>query len=303
MAWTVLQRRDLLLMRRHVLVLAEWSDLFSISFRHLKMFEFVVFAFDKRQRIDQHEYNVQIVKCRDDMTDVRRNLKLAYKTSALGHVYVINEKIPMYGFLKEWYVQNYLEVYQMGYDRFLWEIPHVVVFDLDNTLISDEEPVRIRSQSVYDSLHDLKSKGCVLMLWSYGNREHVTHSMNEADLNGIFDITICGGQRVSGGSDRVIIDNRERMAFVEKPFYLDIDVKTDRLPKSPRVVLWYLRKIGVNYIKSITLVDDLKDNDYSYDFFVNVSRCFEPANDWDKYHRAIVDNILGHEHEFDVQFY
>jgi viral phosphatase len=215
-------------------------------------------------------------------------------------VYVINEKIPLYAFLREWYVQHYLEVYQLHYDKFLWEIPHVVVFDLDNTLISDEEHVRIRSDSVYESLRDLKDKGCVLVLWSYGNREHVTHSMTETDLNGIFDITICGGQQLSSGSSRVVVDNRSQMAFVDKPFYLDIEPKTDRLPKSPRVVLWYLRKIGVNYTKSITLVDDLKDNDYSYDYFVNVSRCFEPSNDWDKYHDMIVDNIMLHEQEFET---
>jgi viral phosphatase len=262
------------------------------------MFEFVVFAFDKKQRIDESEYTIQIVKCNDNMIDIRSNLKLAFKTSALGHVYVINEKIPMYAFLKEWYVQHYLEVYQMHYDKFVWEIPHVVVFDLDNTLITDEERVHIRHPSVYDSLCDLKNKGCVLVLWSYGNREHVTHSMHETDLNDIFDVTICGGQRVTEGKSRVIVDNKSKMVFVDKPFYLDIDLTTDRLPKSPRVVLWYLRKIGINYIKTLTLVDDLKDNDYSYDYFVNVSRCFEPSNDWNKYHETIVDNILEYEHQF-----
>ncbi|ACI28783.1 38K protein [Agrotis ipsilon multiple nucleopolyhedrovirus] len=297
MSWTLLQRRDVLL-RRHILVLASSADLSCVSFRHLNMFEFVVFAFDANQRIDTRDYMVQIVKCPDNMTDIRCNLKLAYRTSALGHVYVINERIPMYGFLKEWYVQSHLEVYQIHYDTFVWEIPHVLVFDLDNTLISDEERVQIRDDYVYESLSELKEKGCVLVLWSYGNREHVTHSMNETRLNGYFDIVICGGQRVTDAISRVIVDNRSKMVFVEKPFYLDIEQHTDRLPKSPRVVLWYLRKIGVNYIKTLTLVDDLKDNDYSYDFFLNVRRCMEPRQDWQKYHDQLLDNIYDYESQF-----
>ncbi|AIE47810.1 8k [Peridroma alphabaculovirus] len=298
MAWTFLQRRDVLV-RRHVLVLVDSTDLFRIGFRHLNMFEFVVFAFDRHQRVELRDYMLQIVRCADSMIEVRQNLKLAFRTSALGHVYVINERIPMYAFLKEWYVQNFMEVYQMRPDTFVWEMPHVIVFDLDNTLITDEERVGIRDVAVYDSLRELKLKGCVLVLWSYGNREHVTHSMSETDLDGgIFDVTICGGQRETAGSDRVIVDNRSSMVFVEKPFYLDAEHTTERLPKSPRVVLYYLRKMGVNYIKTITLVDDLKDNDYSYDYFINVRRCMEPRRDWEHYHEMILDNIAAYEQEF-----
>nr|UWK31588.1 38k [Spodoptera exigua multiple nucleopolyhedrovirus] len=295
-SWTLLQRRDVFL-RRHILALAEWSDLACVSFRHLKMFEFVIFAFDVNQRIDTSDYMVQIVKCADDMTDIRLNLKRAYKTSALGHVYVINEKIPMYGFLKEWYVQSYLEVYQLKYDKYVWEIPHVVVFDLDNTLITDEDRVQIRDEFVYESLNELKSKGCVLVLWSYGNREHVTHSMTETHLNGYFDIVICGGQKLTDLRSRVIVDNHSKMVFVEKPFYLDIDQTNDRLPKSPKVVLYYLRKIGVNYNKTLTLVDDLKDNNYSYDYFLNVRRCMEPRKDWKQYHEELLNNITDYEND------
>ncbi|ACI47440.1 38 kDa protein [Spodoptera litura nucleopolyhedrovirus II] len=295
-SWTMLQRRDVFL-RRHVLVLAEWSDLACVSFRHLKMFEFVVFAFDAKQRIDTRDYMVQIVKCADDMTDIRLNLKRAYKTSALGHVYVINEKIPLYKFLKEWYVQSYLEVYQLKHDKYVWEIPHVIVFDLDNTLITDEDRVQIRDEFVYESLNELKSKGCVLVLWSYGNREHVTHSMTETYLNGYFDIVICGGQKLTDLKSRVIVDNHSKMVFVEKPFYLDIDQTSDRLPKSPKVVLYYLRKIGVNYNKTLTLVDDLKDNNYSYDHFLNVRRCMEQRKDWKQYHEELLNNITEYEND------
>lgn len=261
------------------------------------MFEFVVFAFDAKQRIDTRDYMVQIVKCADDMTDIRLNLKRAYKTSALGHVYVINEKIPLYKFLKEWYVQSYLEVYQLKHDKYVWEIPHVIVFDLDNTLITDEDRVQIRDEFVYESLNELKSKGCVLVLWSYGNREHVTHSMTETYLNGYFDIVICGGQKLTDLKSRVIVDNHSKMVFVEKPFYLDIDQTSDRLPKSPKVVLYYLRKIGVNYNKTLTLVDDLKDNNYSYDHFLNVRRCMEPRKDWRQYHEELLNNITEYEND------
>ncbi|AYN45018.1 38kDa [Alphabaculovirus alterspexiguae] len=297
--WTMLQWRGVVLSNRHVLVLAEPADLSCISFKHLQMFQFVVFAFDANQRIDTRDYMVQIVKCDDNMTDIRYNLKMAYKTSTLGHVYVINEKMPMYGFLKEWYVQRYLEVYQKSYDSFVWEIPHVIVFDLDNTLITDEDRVQIRDSSVYESLQELKDQGFVLILWSYGNQEHVTLSMQETHLNGYFDIVLFGGQRVTNNSNsRVIVDNRYKMVYVEKPFYLDVDLEHGRLPKSPRVVLYYLRKLGINYTKTITLVDDLKDNNFSYDYFVNVSRCLEPQNDWHTYHQQILDNIYSYEQLF-----
>ncbi|AOL56808.1 38K [Chrysodeixis includens nucleopolyhedrovirus] len=307
--WVVLRRRAALV-KRHILVVCDFGDLSLMSFRHLDLFEFVVFALDKKsfnaRLIDTENYIMQLVRCEDNMREIRVNLKLAYKTSALGHVYVINEKIPMYWFLKDWYVQNYLEVYQMQTDSFSWEIPHVLVFDLDNTLISGEEDVRIRHDDVYDSLIALKEKGFVLVLWSYGNKEHVTYSMDHTRLVPYFDVVICGGQRSSTPSStmttkRVLANNKTKHIFVEKAFYSDVNVNNDedaKLPKSPRIVLYYLRKAGINYIKTISLIDDLKANDYSFDYFIKVRKCIEPLNDWDIYHDEIVDNIDEYESWF-----
>lgn len=291
--WAVLRQKRVVF-RGHCLVVNKYADLVLIGFTHLRMFEFIIFEHNIKSCIDVdiHDYTIQLIKCKDNMRDIRSSLKMAYKTSTLGHVYVINELIPMYCFLKEWYVMNYLEVYQLNNYTMTWSAPHVVVFDLDSTLITDEEHVNIRCENVYKSLEELKNMGCVLVLWSYGNREHVTHSMRVTQLNrGFFDITICGGYKVEDKiSNSVSVDARRNLLYINKPFYSDVGVE-NKLPKSPRVVLWYLRKAHVNYIKTITLVDDLESNDFSYDYFVHVKKCSEPRDDWSYYHDEIVDNI------------
>ncbi|AHH82663.1 38 kDa protein [Buzura suppressaria nucleopolyhedrovirus] len=295
--WCVLRLKRPL-QRNHMLVLDRYTDLRLLFFQHWEMFEFVVFAFDTTtEMVDRNYYMVQIVKCADDMRDIRQNIKLAYKTSALGHTYVINERIPMYAFLKEWYVQNYLEIYQLKLDTYIWEIPHVIVFDLDSTLITDEEHVRIRDDAIYDSLLDLKRMGCVLVLWSYGNKEHVSHSMRVVNLENYFDVVLCKGYKTGQNQSNVSVDVKKNIVFVEKTFYLDVE-DGDRLPKSPRIVLWHLRKLGVNYIKSITLVDDLKINNYAYDYFVHVKKCPHPRVDWNQYHDTIVNNIEHYDNVF-----
>ncbi|ABY65811.1 38K [Orgyia leucostigma nucleopolyhedrovirus] len=298
-SWTVLRLRRPLA-RRHMLVLNRFEDLRRLMFGHWEMFEYVLFAFDKQHKpeIDPDTYMTQIIKCCDEMSQLRLNLKLAFKTSTLGHVYVINECIPMYAFLNEWYVQNYLELYQLGQETFTWEIPHVVVFDLDSTLITDELDVRIRDPDVYSSLLDLKQRGCVLMLWSYGNEDHVSHSLKVTKLTNFFDTIICEGYKTGESCNRVIVDAKHDTVLVKKSFYLDVEEDDKRLPKSPRVVLFYLRKLGVNYYKTLTLVDDLKTNNYSYDYFINVKKCPEPRNDWQQYHEIIVDNMEQHDREF-----
>ncbi|AIU41320.1 38k [Sucra jujuba nucleopolyhedrovirus] len=287
-------------LRRHLLVVNRYDDLRRLFFGHWEMFEFVIFAFDKQcTAINSDNYIIQIIECQDNMKSIRQNLKLAYKTSFLGHTYVINECVPMYQFLKEWYVLNYLEIYQIKPDL-LWNIPHVVVFDLDSTLITDELTVRIRDEMVYQSLDELKQKGCVLVLWSYGNEKHVVESLKETDLIDYFDITICKGYRIGSNSKKsIVVDNKNDLLFVQRPFYTDVqEYDTTTLPKSPRIVLWHLRKFGVNYVKSLTLVDDLKTNDYNYDYFVNVKKCPEPRNDWQHYHEMIVDNMDLHDLQF-----
>ncbi|AKN80660.1 38K [Perigonia lusca single nucleopolyhedrovirus] len=312
--WTALRLKRSLV-KRHILVVVEYNDVKTLilNTRHLPLFEYVIFQFNKNDcaKIDKDVYSMQLFKCADSMTEIRYNVKLAYKTSILGHTYVINERIPMYCFLKEWYVQSYLEVYQMGHETFVWEVPHVVVFDLDSTLITDELDVRIRDDFVYNSLQKLKQMGCVLVLWSYGSSDHVSHSMNITDLDkNYFDIVLSGGYRIEndkGNADndnnrhndkRVIVNVKSNTVYVEKPFYLDVDAD-NHLPKSPRVVLWHLRKLGINLFKTITLVDDLKINNYSYDFFVHVQKCPEPRQDWARYHNTIVDNILTYEDDFE----
>ncbi|AGR56838.1 38k [Hemileuca sp. nucleopolyhedrovirus] len=309
--WTVLRRKRPFI-KRHLLVVDRYRDLRRLMFGHLEFFEFVLFAFDKHTNlaVDLDTYMIRIIKCPDEMNEIRYNLKLAYKTSALGHTYIINECVPMYGFLNEWYIQNYLEIYQLRQETYVWEAPHVIVFDLDSTLITDELDVRIRDENVYCSLYELKEKGCVLVLWSYGNEEHVSHSLKKTNLTDFFDIVICKGYKTISDNDndddtqtnvstgRVVVDKKNDTVYVDKQFYLDIE-DGDRLPKSPRIVLWHLRKIGVNYIKSLTLVDDLRSNNYSYDFFVNVKKCPQPRQDWYLYHDLILENLQTHDRDFE----
>jgi len=309
--WTLLRLKNAAT-KGHILAIVEMADIFSISDKHLKLFEFIIFAFNKidnLQLIDQNDYIIQVFKSRDEMSEIRYNIKTIYKTSMLGHMYVINERQPIYMFLKEWYVQNFMEIYQLSADKYVWEAPHVIVFDLDNTLITDEKNVNIRCDFVYDSLRFLKSIGCVLVLWSYGNKSHVTYSMERTNLTPYFDITICEGNTVydverTGGN--VVVRKRtvqvnidENKIFVNRSFYVDNNIEPDkRPPKSPRIVLWYLRKIGVNYTKTITLVDDLATNNYSYDYFIHVDKCNVPTDDWKQYHDTIVDNIIDYENSF-----
>ncbi|QUJ09275.1 38K protein [Gynaephora ruoergensis nucleopolyhedrovirus] len=306
--WTVLRLRNPFVLR-HLLVVNSYRDLRDLQLGHWEMFEFVLFAFNKSDafcNVNLSTYKVQNFQCPDDMNSIRHSVKTVYKTSALGHTYVINRRIPMYAFLKEWYVQNYLEVFAAKQDSFSWEIPHVIVFDLDSTLITDELDARIRHVAVYDSLIELKKRGCVLVLWSYGNKDHVWHSIDRVGLGDFFDVTICGGYKLAEPSRRITINSKSDLMFVKKSFYSDIEIgdkdsanRNAQLPKSPRVVLYYLRKIGVNYIKSITLVDDLLVNNYSYDFFVHVKKCPEPRNDWEQYHEIIIDNMEKHDGEFE----
>ncbi|BAC67325.1 hypothetical protein AhnVgp074 [Adoxophyes honmai nucleopolyhedrovirus] len=298
--WTVLKHRNPLL-RKHILVLSEYDDLIIVGFDNLKYFEYVLFVFDKNVKLDTHNYMCQLLKCEDNMQCVRRYIKMAYKTPVLGHVYVINERKPMYNLLKEWYVQNYVEVYQLATEKLLWSIPHVIVFDLDETLITSENQVQIRDKFVYTSLQDLHDRNCVLILWSYGNTEHVSASLKETELEGYFDIVLSGGNKKSKFERRTIVYSLSKTTYVKKPFYLDHDYdNSEHIPKSPRVPLWYMRKCGINYYKTITLVDDLTANDHSYDYFVNVNRCSQPITDWHRWHQIIVDNIEDYDNTYSI---
>lgn len=243
---------------------------------------------------------MKLFKCADVMTDIRTYIKTTFRTSYLGHVYVINEKVPLYAFLKEWYVQDCFDVYNLRHETLMIEPPHVIVFDLDSTLITDERDVNIRDEFVYDSLAQLRARGCVLILWSYGSERHVSESMYSTRLDkDYFHKIVCGGYKIdTQPSDEVRFDRTNRKMYRDKPFYLDVKPVNGRLPKSPRVILYYLQRLGVNYTKTITLVDDLKTNNYSYDFFVNVKKSPEPRRDWQAYH----DDIIEHIESYDLAF-
>nr|WUR10755.1 38K [Calliteara abietis nucleopolyhedrovirus] len=306
--WTVIRLKRPFA-RHHLLVVDRIEHLRNLMFGHLDMFEYVIFSFDNdRKKINSHvvdfeNYTMRVFKCPDEMPHIRHNIKSVFKTSVLGHVYVLNEHLPLYAFLTEWYVQSYLEMLQLQLDTFTWEVPHVLVFDLDSTLITDEMDVRVRDVDVYGSLMEFKQSGCVLVLWSYGNESHVVHSLKRTKLTDFFNVIICEGHKVGEARRGVVVDAKRDVVLVKKSFYLDIndsdeddanggdDDRFHSLPKSPRIVLFYLRKLGVNYIKSLTLIDDLKTNNYAYDYFVNVRKCSEPRSDWMQYHAQILNNF------------
>ncbi|AAR28867.1 ORF103 [Leucania separata nucleopolyhedrovirus] len=299
--WCCLKRR-FPLYRGHILVVDRFQDTRMLSIRHLENFEYILFKFVPDSSIDTQKYAMNLFKCADSMPDIRFYIKNTCKISYLGHVYVIGLRYPMYGFLKEWYVQDCFEMdTEPGVERLLIEPPHVLVFDLDSTLITDEQNVNIRDEFVYDSLEYFKKIGCVLILWSYGSERHVSESMYRTRLDkNLFHKIICGGYRTTSNPSRdVRFDRTNNKTYIDKPFRSDVEPVKGRLPKSPRIILYYLKKLGVNYTKTITLVDDLKTNNYSYDLFVNVQRSPVPRNDWKMYHDIIVKHIDGHRKQFE----
>jgi viral phosphatase len=136
--------------------------------------------------------------------------------------------------------------------------------------------------------------GAVLILWSYGSEIHVAESMSSTGLDNIFDIVITRGskpgQRVSA---RTRYDSKRASFFIDTSFKFDL--QTAMMPKSPRVVLAFLEKAGVNYVKSLILVDDTKENDYFYDLFILVRRAPEPRADWASYEEKILDFLQQHD--------
>ncbi|ANF29696.1 38k protein [Catopsilia pomona nucleopolyhedrovirus] len=326
--WICLRLNDALI-KRHVLVVAEYADLKYLGFERYKYFEFVIFQFCNDPQLcriieTNHNYCMQIFKCADDMRNIRCNVKRAFKTSVLGHICVLNNKPPMYSFLKEWYLLPDFRVDRLSSESLIWGFPHIVVFDLDSTLITEEEHVQIRDPYVYDSLQELRDIGCVLVLWSYGSRDHVVYSMRNLELESYFDIIISEGSNAkhidsnsrssSSNNDNVIaktnnvvvIDYKLKKRFVEATFNFDMNddelssrrIDDDTIPKSPKIVIKYLSDKNVNYFKSITLVDDLPTNNYAYDYYVRVDRCPVPLHDWKRYHDEIVDNIAQYDDNF-----
>lgn len=312
--WVCL-RHDKALIKRHVLVLTQYNDLKYLDFEHYKFFEYVLFeyctdtvAIDLQQCTQN--YYVQVFKANDDMRDIRYNVKRVYKTPVLGHICVLSHKPPMYAFLKEWFVMPHFQVARLHGESLVWGFPHVLVFDLDSTLITEEQQVRIRDEFVYDSLQELRDAGCVLVLWSYGSRDHVAHSLRDLQLDKYFDVVISEGATVDECDStapkrkgHVTSDDGElQKRYVEHTFLYDMNVRPNntKIPKSPKIVIKYLRDKKVNFFKSITLIDDLPSNDYAYDFYVKVKRCPVGVRDWHVYHDQILDNISEFERDFTV---
>ncbi|AKR17375.1 38K [Urbanus proteus nucleopolyhedrovirus] len=312
-AWLVLRRRVCLL-DRQILVLNTCSDLMWISDHYRQRFEFVVCRFDTTQPTVQTQlfntnvYETKIIFCNDNMVDVRIHLKLAFKTSVLGHVFCVNDQKPMYNFLKEWHVSDYGSVLNVKCATFVWESPHVIVFDLDHTLITDDKEITLRDKFIHKSLQELKRAGCVLILWSYGNKYHVTHSLKILNMMSYFDIIICNGRyeictelstsRSKKYAPRFVLDYDATNVFVETMFDVDVNLHNKMLPKSPKVVLHYVKKIGITTFKSLTLVDDLATNNYNYDYFINVKKSYTIKNDWNVYHDALFENFIQYDNAY-----
>ncbi|UOS85747.1 38K [Pieris rapae granulovirus] len=229
------------------------------------------------------------------MQDFRAKFKTAFDLSYLGHIFTLYICPATYNLLNEWLVYDVNEICKISTRNAIYfEPPHVVVFDMDSTLITEEENVQIRDPAIYKALDELKLLNCVLCLWSYGHREHVVHSLDAVKLNGYFDIILSEGRRVGEYGTRGELDRHYDVFYKSTPFYLDI-IDTKNIPKSPRVVLWYLEKYNVGFFKTITLVDDLFDNNINYDNFVNLKTCPVPVNDWEKWHKQIVRYITHYD--------
>lgn len=225
------------------------------------------------------------------MKDFREAMRSAFYIPYFGHTFTLHNKPAPFDLLNEWLVLDLSEIARVTtHSTISFQPPHVIVFDMDSTLITEEEEVRIRDPRVYDSLYQLRQYNCLLCLWSYGDREHVVESMKKTKLDGYFDVVLAEGNYEGVYSVRESSDRNYNKHYTATPFYLNVAGK-ELLPKSPRVILWYLQQRGVNFIKTITLVDDLPDNDYCYDNFVNLDRCPEPVDDWHIWYNKIVEFI------------
>lgn len=260
--------------------------------------EFIVFQ--DNPRFCNSKYKQKIIYTKDEMQDFRIKFKNAFKLSYIGHIFTLYTRPATFNLLNEWLVYDVNEVNRLSNsDVVYFDPPHVIVFDMDSTLITEEEEVQIRDPAIYQALDELKKLNCVLCLWSYGDREHVVHSLDKVKLNGYFDIILSEGRRVGEYNLVEEEDRRYDVFYKSTPFYLNL-TNVKNIPKSPRVVLWYLQKYDVGFIKTITLVDDLSDNNISYDNFVNLKICPVPVEDWNKWHNQILRYIIQYDKSFNL---
>lgn len=257
----------------------------GVSKKEMEQIEFVVFE-NKCQRFHT-QYDKFPMTSPNDMRHFRAVFKSKFKLPYLGHIFVQYSNPAIYSLLKEWLVLYINEAKNLMYKTIYMEPPHVIVFDMDSTLITEEEEVRIRDPRIYEGLDKLKKRNCILCLWSYGDREHVVHSLRKVNLSNYFNIILAEGRKSGEYSTEDQLDNKRDVYYKSTPFYLNVP-NLINIPKSPRVVLYYLKTKGVQYIKSITLVDDLYDNDFNYDHFVHIHRCPVPVNDWHEWQHIIL---------------
>lgn len=294
----------------------KYTDLLLINPYVVDSFEFVIYNYyNDDYNIDTNNnnnmittvskrYKKKFLKANDEMKEFRQKFKSTFSLSYIGHLFTLYARPATYNMLKEWLVYDVNEIAQIANTKSLYfDPPHVIVFDMDSTLITEEENVQIRDSTIYKALDELKSSfNCVLCLWSYGDREHVVHSLNKVGLNKYFDIILSEGRRAGVYEHDKEIDYRYNVMYKSTPFYLDYDIVTTttgstkkHIPKSPRVILWYLQKHDIVFFKTITLVDDLYDNNINYDNFVNLNTCPLPINDWHHWHKQIVRFIINYD--------
>ncbi|QDL56962.1 38K [Dione juno nucleopolyhedrovirus] len=304
--WACLRLRNAFY-KGHLLAVAEYADLKYLGFQQYEYFEYVLFQLHTKT---PHAYSViasnpryclQMFNADDDMRSVRHHVKTIFKTPVLGHVCVLHHKPAMYACLKEWHTLFEFQVPLLRSESLVWDFPHVLVFDLDSTLITEQKEVQIRDAQIYQNLDELREMGCVLVLWSYGSREHVAHSLRALQLASYFDAIISEGSVAEDAPAALVAttDRQMQTRYIPSNFLFDLHAQTgDDLPKSPKVVIKILANKGVNYFKSITLVDDLPNNDFAYDYYVRVKRCPVPVRDWQRYHEQILDNFEEYDNTY-----
>lgn len=304
--WACLRLRDAFC-KGHILVVIEYADLKYLGFQNYEYFEYVLFQLNGGVQIcnlveSNPRYCLQVFSANDDICSVRHHIKSAFKTPVLGHMCTLQHRPAMYACLDEWYVLPEFQVPLLKNDSMVWGFPHVIVFDLDSTLITEQNEVQIRDEQIYESLETLRGLGCVLVLWSYGSREHVAHSLRAVKLTTYFDAIISEGSTAEEPTPMLKpVTSCQKMGthFVPSNFCFDMYAQTgDELPKSPKVVVKILTDKRVNYFKSITLVDDLPSNNFAYDYYVRVKRCPVPVHDWQRYHEEIIYNLEEYDNMY-----
>lgn len=181
--------------KRHILFVDKYQDVQLVDSWTLDNIEYIVFLDRPVMKATTIQQKQKVLYAKDEMHEFRNNFKNVFQISYIGHIFTLSVRPASYKLLKEWLVYDVNEVNTLGATMY-FEPPHVVVFDMDSTLITEEEEVQIRDVYVYSALDELKSMNCVLCLWSYGTREHVVHSLNKVGLNGYFSILLAEGKHV-----------------------------------------------------------------------------------------------------------